>query len=272
MKKYLICVDSDGCAMDTMTIKHVRCFGPELVKIFQLEEWEQPVLTRWNEINLYTKSRGVNRFQGLLKILTEVDRQYIKIDGIETFADWVSHTDAYSETSLKKAAEASAGCELLEKALLWSQKVNLEINKIPEEAKTDFPGVKKAFATIKKSADLAIVSSANREAMEEEWIRCGLMQYADHAMAQDVGTKTACIQKMIKTGYDASKIIMIGDSVGDYCAATEAGVSFYPILAGKEEQSWLHFSEQVFDEIIHGNYTDARQKEEINRFLRNLRG
>lgn len=40
-KEYLICVDSDGCAMDTMDIKHIRCFqwhlrrlmaGPEAFK------------------------------------------------------------------------------------------------------------------------------------------------------------------------------------------------------------------------------------------------
>lgn len=27
-KEFLICVDSDGCAMDTMDLKHTRCFGP----------------------------------------------------------------------------------------------------------------------------------------------------------------------------------------------------------------------------------------------------
>lgn len=27
-KDFLICVDSDGCAMDTMDIKHIKCFGP----------------------------------------------------------------------------------------------------------------------------------------------------------------------------------------------------------------------------------------------------
>ena len=27
-KPFLLCVDSDGCAMDTMNIKHFRCFGP----------------------------------------------------------------------------------------------------------------------------------------------------------------------------------------------------------------------------------------------------
>ena len=26
-KDFLVCVDSDGCAMDTMDIKRIRCFG-----------------------------------------------------------------------------------------------------------------------------------------------------------------------------------------------------------------------------------------------------
>ncbi len=30
-KEWLVCVDSDGCAMDTMDSKHYRCFGPCMV-------------------------------------------------------------------------------------------------------------------------------------------------------------------------------------------------------------------------------------------------
>ena len=32
---YLVCVDSDGCAMDTMDCKHIHCFGPCII------QWEQ---------------------------------------------------------------------------------------------------------------------------------------------------------------------------------------------------------------------------------------
>lgn len=53
-KEYLICVDSDGCAMDTMDIKHIRCFGPCMVEEWGLSEWEAPILERWNVINLYS--------------------------------------------------------------------------------------------------------------------------------------------------------------------------------------------------------------------------
>ena len=68
-KKYLICIDSDGCAMDTMNSKHIKCFGPYMVKEWGLETWETSVLNRWNEVNLYTMTRGINRFQGLYRAL-----------------------------------------------------------------------------------------------------------------------------------------------------------------------------------------------------------
>ena len=53
-KEYLICIDSDGCAMDTMDIKHFQCFGPCMVREWGLEQWEDALLERWNEVNLYS--------------------------------------------------------------------------------------------------------------------------------------------------------------------------------------------------------------------------
>ena len=39
-KDFLICIDSDGCAMDTMNSKHFNSFGPEFVKSYDLEEYK----------------------------------------------------------------------------------------------------------------------------------------------------------------------------------------------------------------------------------------
>ncbi len=41
--KWLVCVDSDGCAMDTMDIKHFRCFGPRMVDEWGLSAWEEEI-------------------------------------------------------------------------------------------------------------------------------------------------------------------------------------------------------------------------------------
>ena len=84
----LVCVDSDGCAMDTMDVKHIRCFGPCMVEEWALNEWRQEILDRWNEINLYTLTRGINRFKGLAMALTEIDQKYRPIDGITALSKW----------------------------------------------------------------------------------------------------------------------------------------------------------------------------------------
>ena len=61
-KEFLVCIDSDGCAMDTMNSKHFYCFGPCMIEEWDLLPWKDEVQRRWNEVNLYTMTRGINRF------------------------------------------------------------------------------------------------------------------------------------------------------------------------------------------------------------------
>ena len=104
-KEYLICVDSDGCAMDTMDIKHIRCFGPCMVDEWGLLEWKDAILKRWNDINLYTMTRGINRFKGLAMALKEINDAYQKIEGVEVLDQWVETSDELSNAALKRAIE-----------------------------------------------------------------------------------------------------------------------------------------------------------------------
>ena len=73
-KDFLICIDSDGCAMDTMNSKHFNSFGPEFVKSYDLEEYREGALEYWNQINLFTKTRGRNRIKGLDMAVREMSK------------------------------------------------------------------------------------------------------------------------------------------------------------------------------------------------------
>ncbi|NMA85612.1 MAG: hypothetical protein GX962_17325 [Epulopiscium sp.] len=66
-KDFLVCIDSDGCAMDTMEINHKRCFGPKVVEVWGLQSISVDFIEAWNCVNLYSKTRGINRFKGLVK-------------------------------------------------------------------------------------------------------------------------------------------------------------------------------------------------------------
>lgn len=269
-KDRLFCIDSDGCAMDTMDIKHIRCFGPCMVDEWGLSDWKAPILDRWNDINLYTMTRGINRFKGLAMALREINEQYCTIEGIEVLERWAKESPELSNPALEKAIAANDNI-CLKKALSWSKKVNESINELSFDEKKPFEGVKEALAYANQFGDVAIVSSANRQAVDEEWELYGLLEHVDIILAQDVGSKAYCIQELLKKGYDKDKVLMTGDAPGDKDAAEKNGVYFYPILVRREKESWEEFVREAVGRLAGGTYGGEYQSKKEKEFLDNLK-
>ena len=208
--EYLVCVDSDGCVMDTMNCKHFNCFGPCMVDEWELGQWREEILARWNVINLFSMTRGINRFKGLAVALGEIHERYMPIPGIRALQNWADTAPALSNDAVAKAAEEAEDPDaklVLSKALAWSNAVNAAIVKLPEELKVPYDGAKEGLAEAHGFADVAMVSSANRDAVEEEWGKFGLLEHTDIVLAQDVGSKAACIAKMLTFGYDPQRLL-----------------------------------------------------------------
>ena len=271
---YLVCVDSDGCAMDTMNCKHMRCFGPCMVKEWGLEQWQDEILARWNAINLFEMTRGINRFKGLAQHLAEINEKYVAIPGVEALKTWAETAPALSNDGAKAAAEAATDPDakrIFEKALNWSKAVNAAIVELPEELKIPFAGAKEGLAAAKTVADVAIVSSANRDAVMEEWTQHGLLPHTDIVLAQDCGSKAHCIAEMLKFGYAPDHVLMVGDAPGDCDAAEKNGVWYFPILVGSEKASWEELQSVALDKLLSGQYA-AYQPAKKAEFLKNLGG
>lgn len=265
--EFLICVDSDGCAMDTMDVKHVKCFGPCMIQEWGLSERKEEVQNEWNRYNLYSMTRGNNRFKALAAVLRYV-HQTENIDGIEILEKWVEESPALSNEALKQTIKENDH-PVLEKALHWSEMVNKSIDRLPFEEKMPFKGVKEALKAAHAVADIVVVSSANRQAVEEEWDRYGLLESVDRIMAQDEGSKAKCIKALLEYGYEKKNVVMTGDAPGDLKAAKENGVGFYPILVRKESESWQEFY-QALEHILRDTFTGEYQEKKIKEFCDNL--
>ena len=271
---YLVCVDSDGCAMDTMNCKHIHCFGPCMVTEWGLEAWQDAILKRWNDINLFLMTRGINRFKGLAMALGEINEKYTKIIGIDALQHWADTAPALSNDGAAKAAAAAEDADaklVLTKALNWSKAVNAAIVELDESLKVPYAGAKEGLAAAHLFADVAMVSSANRDAVEEEWGKFGLLDHTDIVLAQDVGSKAACIKEMLKFGYDPDKVVMVGDAPGDCDAAEKNGVHYYPILVNHEKESWDEAIAVAFGKLQSGEYA-SYGAEKKQAFLKNLGG
>lgn len=268
-KNFLVCVDSDGCAMDTMDIKHIRCFGPCMIEVWQLQKWEEKILKRWNEINLYTITRGINRFKGLSMALSEINEQYQAIDGIDDLIYWSENADELSNDALKKEIEKHPQKKIFKLALKWSEMVNNAIKELPESEIKPFPLVKEALKLAHEKADIAIVSSANLGAVLDEWEKHGLLEHTDIVLTQNVGSKAFCISELLKKGYNKENVLMCGDAPGDLKAAETNEVFYYPILVKKEKDSWQDFINQGFSHLLDGSY-DEYETIKKRDFYKNL--
>ena len=268
-KDYIICIDSDGCAIDTMDIKHIKCFGPCMVTEWNLEEWREPILERWNEVNLYTLTRGINRFKGLAVALTEINDKYVKIEGLDEFVKWTEETKELSNEALEVEIQKTNNV-CIKKALEWSKSVNKSIDLLSDDEKQPFEGVKEAIIEAKKKADIAIVSSANEKAVLDEWSKHGFLEHVDIVLTQNIGSKAYCISKLIEKGYSKNNALMVGDALGELKAAESNEVSFYPIMVKKEKKSWSRFTKEALEKFIGNSYSGEYQEKVIDEFKENL--
>ena len=62
---FLVAIDSDGCAFDTMEIKHKECFIPNIIKYWNLQPVSKYARDAAEFVNLYSHWRGINRFPAL---------------------------------------------------------------------------------------------------------------------------------------------------------------------------------------------------------------
>lgn len=269
VNEFLVCVDSDGCAMDTMEIKHRKCFAPEMIKTWNLQENEEYILNLWFDLNLYTQTRGINRFKGLAETFKIIREKGIEIEDLDSLLNWVDTTNELSNRSLKNEIEKT-NSKSLKMALEWSLNVNEAIENLPK-GDEPFENVKEGLEELSKKVDISVVSSANGEALNDEWSRNDLVKYLRALLGQEAGTKQHCIAELKKKGYDADKILMVGDAPGDLQAAKNNGVRFYPILVNKEGFSWERLVGEAVPKLMNGEFDETYQNQLIEEFNNSLK-
>lgn len=268
-KDYLVCIDSDGCAMDTMDIKHIRCFGPGMVQEWELWKWEEEAKFIWNKVSLYSMTRGINRFKGLYETLKYVNEHITPVEGLPDLEYFVTDSGELSNPALRRYIEKTDS-PMLKKCLHWSEMVNAEISQLTQNDRLAFPGVRENLELLSQRADIVVVSSATPEALREEWENNGILQYPALICGQDAGSKSYCIGRLLEKGYDQEKVIMIGDAPGDMKAAKKCGILFYPIEVRKETRSWEKFRKEAMEAFFGGSYKGEMEEQYIRSFEKNL--
>ena len=272
-KEFLVCVDSDGCVFDNMELKHKECFCPATVNVWGLQSVSRYAREAAEFVNLYSKTRGMNRFPAVVRTLELLgarkeakERGYVCPD-LSPLKKWIEETDSLSAKGIKEYAAAHGGDmdPILDTAARWSAEVDENIERIVHGV-APLPGVKEAFAQIAQFADIVIVSATPHEAIVREWGAQGLLEHITVVAGQELGTKKECIRKAMEGKYSADKVLMVGDAPGDHDAASANGVLFYPIIPGQEVESWSCMRSEAAEKFHTGEYAGAYMEDMLARF------
>jgi phosphoglycolate phosphatase-like HAD superfamily hydrolase len=269
---FLVGIDSDGCAFDTMELKHKECFIPNTINYWGLQGVSKYAREAAEFVNLYSKSRGINRFPALVEALDwtnrrpEVRARGIHVDIPRSLLDWMTRETKLANPALEKEVERTGDPDL-KHTLEWSKAVNESVGRMVRGV-PPFPLVRESLERLSQRADVLVVSATPHEALQREWEEHDLARYTVAICGQEIGTKKESLAAAAK--YPPNHTLMIGDAPGDHSAAKANHALFFPINPGAEEASWRRFHDEGIDRFLAGTFAGDYQTELLAEFDRYL--
>lgn len=267
---FFIGIDSDGCAFDTMEIKHKECFIPNIIKWWGLQAVSRYAREAAEFVNLYSKWRGINRWPALVMVFDLLrERPEVQARGVvppqaPCLREFIASGLPLSNDGLKRYMAAHPDPEL-EIAWAWTTGVNASVADIVHGV-PPFPYVRESLVYLADKADLIVVSATPQEALVREWEEHDIARYVRIIAGQEMGTKAEHLSLAARGKYSPNHVLMIGDAPGDLKAAWANDALFFPINPGHEEESWQRFYEEATHRFLAGEYAGEYEAALIAEF------
>ena len=273
-KDFFVGIDSDGCAFDTMEIKHKECFIPNTINSWELQGVSRFAREAAEFVNLYSQWRGINRFPALVMVFDllcerpeAVDRGY-EAPQVDSLRQWIKTETRLGNPTLTEKVKQT-GDPVLTQALGWSRAVNETVARFVRGV-PPFPYVRRSIEKLSGAADIMVVSATPDEALQREWTEHDIARHTCMICGQEMGSKKEHIQYGAIGKYEAENILMVGDAPGDMKAAKANGALFYPVNPGAEAASWKRLFEDGIERFLAGKYAGQYEQKLIDEFMEYL--
>jgi len=161
----------------------------------------------------------------------------------------------------RKIVEAPTDPEsCLIRLIFWTHLVNglvaIRVFDVPP-----FPYVRESLEKLAPAADVICVSATPYEALVREWEEHDIAGFAALICGQEQGKKAEHI--CLATG---GKL----DGKGDMKAAKANNALFYPVMPGRETESWQRFHDEACDRFLNDEYAGDYEEQLLAEFERCL--
>lgn len=274
-KDFLLCIDSDGCAFDTMNAKHKDCFAPMAITVFNIKEHTEDLKQLWSDVNLYSATRGLNRFKGIgIFIQKAVALNALQLskkedEALKQYLQWTETTQSLSNDSLKDFISKTEN-HLAEKILNWSCLSSEKISALTYEQKKVFKSVEPALKKAQSYCDIAVVSSAPSMEIFSEWKNADLLDYIGNIFGQEAGSKTTVLANLTPLGYKPNNCLFLGDALSDLTAAKKNNYLFYPVIPDFEDECWQLLESAYLEKFLNNSYAGESEQALIQKLHKRL--
>ena len=256
---FFVGIDSDGCAFDTMELKHKECFAPNTIKYWGLQPVSKYAREAAEFVNLYSKWRGINRWPALVMVFDllrerpEVQARKVNIPEAPTVRQFIANDDfPKSDAGLKAYMEVFSGPDL-DTGLAWTIGVNESVADMVHGV-PPYPYMAESLERLAQHADAIVCSATPTAALTREWEEHDIAKYVHVIAGQELGKKAVHLEKASGGKYKPGHVLMMGDAPGDMAAARANEALFYPVNPGHEEESWERFYNEGLDKFLNGEY------------------
>ncbi len=268
---FFIGIDSDGCAFDTMEIKHKECFCPNIIKHWGLQPVSKYAREAAEFVNLYSKWRGINRWPALVMVFDllrerpEVQARSVVPPEAPRIREFIADDAFPKSNDGLRAYMATHPDPELDTAWAWTTGVNSTVADMVHGV-PPFPHVRESLTFLADKADMIVVSATPLEALTREWEEHDIARYVRVIAGQEMGKKALHLELATKGRYAPDHVLMIGDAPGDMKAARANNALFYPVNPGHEEASWQRFYEEAMHKFLAGEYAGEYEAALIAEF------
>jgi phosphoglycolate phosphatase-like HAD superfamily hydrolase len=272
---FFVGIDSDGCAFDTMEVKHKECFIPNTIKHWSLQPVSRFAREAAEFVNLYSRWRGINRWPALVMVFdllrerAEVQARGVEPPRAERIRAFIADDAFPKSNDGLEAYMAEHPDPELDTAWAWTTGVNATVAEMVHGV-PPFPYVRESLAILEDRADMIVVSATPVEALTREWREHDVARYVRAIAGQEMGKKALHLELAAGGKYAPGHVLMIGDAPGDMKAARANDALFYPVNPGHEAASWQRFYEEAVHRFLAGDYAGEYEAAVVAEFERLL--
>lgn len=250
-KHIIVIIESEGAVFDVYRYWHNTAYLPSFVGCFANSADPAVAGEIWRTIALDSSLRGEHPFIILLAALRVLNlifpsmQRAAIIKALEKYCLSERSIDDLFKLDEKHSAEM-----MIIDWFSMAEGLIQEMGRVPHFSTAE--EFLRSAKYIAPHSELLVYSSFAEAYAMKMWQSAGLGECFYRIAGKERGKPSDYIQTALSSGFENSSMVAIGSSTAMFHAAQLAGIRFFPISPGQEEESWRILTEQWFPAFLRG--------------------